>query len=108
MSFAAKCGLGEAVRYALDLGMPAIWARVQYLARELRAKLQKVGGVDVHDHGEVLCGLVSFSKRGVSPLVIKEACRKAGINNSLPQLQAEGEVGWENLGAPCTRAGFPL
>ena len=58
----SQVGLGVAVEYANRLGMDWIWARIQAIASELRAKLAKVPGVRVHDRGRLLCGLVSFTK----------------------------------------------
>lgn len=57
-----QVGLGIAVRYANELGLDWIWERVQFLAAELRTKLSGLPGVQVHDKGRVLCGIVSFSK----------------------------------------------
>ena len=54
-------GLGLAVDYALQLGMDAIWERVQFLAADLRQKLQTVAGVTVQDKGRLLCGIISFT-----------------------------------------------
>lgn len=57
-----QVGLGVAVRYCLAVGPQAIWLRVRHLAHILRAGLGAIAGVRVHDHGRVLCGIVSFSK----------------------------------------------
>ena len=54
-------GLGLAVDYALQLGMDAIWERVQFLAADLRQKLQTVPGATVQDKGRLLCGIISFT-----------------------------------------------
>ncbi|KAK9901374.1 hypothetical protein WJX75_009053 [Coccomyxa subellipsoidea] len=78
--FAGVVGLGIAVRYANELGLDWIWERVQFLAAELRTKLSGLPGVQVHDKGRVLCGIVSFSKNGVSPEKMKAALLEKGIN----------------------------
>lgn len=67
MSQAARVGLGVAATYALDLGVPRIWARIKALASRLREGLRDIPGVHVHDQGAVQCGIVSFTKAGVAP-----------------------------------------
>lgn len=57
-----QVGLGVAVDQLLTLGIDRVWQRIQYLAEELRARLRRVSGVLVHDHGAVLCGIVTFTK----------------------------------------------
>ena len=66
MSFAAKVGLGVAAAECVALGVARVWARVQALASALRAGLAAVPGVTVHDHGRVLCGVVSFTVSGTT------------------------------------------
>ena len=79
-SFAAKVGLGAAVRYALDVGVDRIAATVGALAAELRERLRGLAGVAVHDRGAVLCGIVSFTKAGVDPEAAKARLAEAGIS----------------------------
>lgn len=64
MSFAAKVGLGVAVEECVRLGIGRIWAQIQHLAALLRAGLAEVPGCTLHDHGRLLCGLVSFTLQG--------------------------------------------
>jgi cysteine desulfurase / selenocysteine lyase len=73
---AGTLGLGAAVEYALGLGLEAIWERVQGLATRLRAGLAEIPGVTVHDRGEVLGGIVTFTIGESNPEVIKEALRE--------------------------------
>lgn len=56
-----QVGLGVAVDYVNELGIEAIWKRIQHLAGILRKKLAAVPGAHVHDTGRILCGIVSFS-----------------------------------------------
>jgi selenocysteine lyase/cysteine desulfurase len=63
-SVAAKIGLGVAINYALTVGVPAGWARIQALADGLRRRLAAVPGVTVRDKGLVRCGIVSFEVAG--------------------------------------------
>ena len=60
-------GLGEAVRYADEIGMPAIWKRVQDLAAYTRSLLAAIPGVTVHDTGSVQSGIVTFSIENMKP-----------------------------------------
>src|SRR5215472_5922912 len=57
-STALRLGLGRAIEYALDLGLPTIWDRVAALAGGLRSRLGAISGVIVHDLGRVKCGIV--------------------------------------------------
>lgn len=58
---AVQLGLGIALEYILDIGIDAIWQRVQFLAGMLREKLCEVPGATVQDRGRLLCGIVSFT-----------------------------------------------
>lgn len=58
---AGLIGLGTAVAYALDWGLPAIEARVTGLAATLRDRLGRIAGVSVTDIGQRRCGIVGFT-----------------------------------------------
>jgi len=81
-NFAAKLGLGAAVRYALDWGLGAIWARIEPLANRLRERLEQLPGVKVHDLGAVRCGIVTFTVEGRQPEALRQALRGRRINVS--------------------------
>src|SRR4051812_25713020 len=62
--YAGKVGLGVAVDYALELGVEAIWARIQDLASRLRTMLREIDGVTLLDRGAVLGATVTFTVDG--------------------------------------------
>jgi cysteine desulfurase / selenocysteine lyase len=80
---ATRIGLGTAARYATDLGLGAIWRRVQSLATRLRDRLAQIPGVQVCDQGRTQCGIVSFVCQGISPQVVKAALASQRINVSV-------------------------
>ena len=80
---ATRLGLGVAARYARDIGLEAVWQRVQLLAERLRAGLAQIPGVQVCDQGRVRCAIVSFVCRSVAPEVIKASLARQRINVSV-------------------------
>ncbi len=81
--YAGKLGLGVAARYALNLGLPAIWDRIHMLASRLRSLLHDLDNVTVQDLGQVQCGIVSFSVTGMAPRDLQQALRQQNINISV-------------------------
>lgn len=86
-NIAAKIGLATAIDYANEIGLPAIWERVQYLATLLRTRLSEISSVELHDLGENKCGIVTFTAKGKSPEEIKNylAQKKIHVSISLEQ-----------------------
>ena len=82
-NYATKIGLGVAVDYALEWGLEAIRSRVNALAADLRRQLDATPGVTVHDRGEELCALVTFSVAGHSTEAVVDALGGDHINVSL-------------------------
>lgn len=80
---AGRVGLMEAVRYAKDIGLANIEARVTALGQDLRGALSEVDGVSVHDLGRKKSGIVTFMKEGTDPKSIAEELRAQGINVSV-------------------------
>ncbi len=80
---AGKIALGRAADYALAVGLEAIERRVQELARSLRAQLASIPGVQIHEQGEPLSGIVSFSRQDVPAQVLHQVLLEHGINTSI-------------------------
>jgi cysteine desulfurase / selenocysteine lyase len=80
---AGRVGLRAAVRYALDIGLEPISARVNMLAERLRASLAELPGVTVRDLGRVRSGIVTFTKEDEQPGDIQARLRAAGISVSI-------------------------
>lgn len=73
-------GLQKAVEYALQIGIDRIWQRVQYLAALFRQRLRKIDGIVVHDQGNDLCGIVTFSVAGIPAKEVKAKLATKNIN----------------------------
>jgi cysteine desulfurase / selenocysteine lyase len=73
-------GLGVAADYALGWGLDAIEQRIIALAGTLRARLEELPGVRVHDRGERRCGIVTFSVEGIPAPRVKDALTAAGVH----------------------------
>jgi selenocysteine lyase/cysteine desulfurase len=81
--YAGKVGLGVAADYALAIGLDAIAARVQALARTLRRELGELERVEVHDRGVVLGATVTFTVAGLTAAEVKAALARERINVSV-------------------------
>jgi selenocysteine lyase/cysteine desulfurase len=82
-SIALQLGLGAAARYAVDLGTPEIEARVLMLGTVLRGMLSEIPRVTVHDRGDRLGGIVTFTVEGFSAEDVRIALRERFINTSI-------------------------
>jgi cysteine desulfurase/selenocysteine lyase len=80
---AGRVGLRAAVRYALEIGLEQIRARVNMLADRLRTSLAELPGVTVRDLGRVRSGIVTFTKDGEQPRDIQARLRTANISVSV-------------------------
>jgi selenocysteine lyase/cysteine desulfurase len=82
-AYALQIGFGTAAAYFNQLGHDACWQRIQDLASYARAGLTEIKGVEVHDTGKVLGGIIGFSKKGLDPEKVKTALQQQGITSSV-------------------------
>jgi len=85
---AGRVGLGAAVDYALQWGMPSIYERVSALGAGLREALATVPGVTVRDKGLRRCGIVTFDKRGEDASAVRARLAAHRINTSVTVREA--------------------
>lgn len=82
-SVAAKIALGRAIDYATTLGIDNIERRVSRLAGLLRDRLASMSGVQVHEQGEWLSGLVTFSVDREPATELQLRLQRHAINTSV-------------------------
>jgi selenocysteine lyase/cysteine desulfurase len=75
-------GLGEAARYALQVGVEKTGQRARALAAELRTRLAAIPGCRVLDRGRELAALVTVEVTGHSAPELVNLLRKQRINTS--------------------------
>ena len=80
---AGRIGLARAVRYARDIGLGPIEARVSDIAATLREALSDLPNVSVHDLGVKQCGIVTFRKQDESASEMSARLNQKGINVSV-------------------------
>jgi cysteine desulfurase / selenocysteine lyase len=81
-NIAGKIGLGVAVDYALQWGLPTLRRRISGLANCLRSELDRVPGVTVRDPGVERCGIVTFTLDGHSTAEVQSLLAASKINVS--------------------------
>jgi len=96
-SLALRCGLANALREALDLGLDTIRATIDANAQALRAELAAISGITVLDQGRERSGLVSFNLAGHDAGDVQRTLAAQGItigSNGVPytplDMQARG------------------
>jgi selenocysteine lyase/cysteine desulfurase len=92
-------GLGEAARYAMDVGIERGGKRARDLAAQLRAKLREIPGVKVLDRGSELAAIVTLQVAGWDATELSKFLRKRGINTSA-SLRAYAVIDMDEKGAP--------
>ncbi len=78
-SRALTVGLGAATQYALDIGLPAIWARITRLGGLLADQLSTVSGVQVYRGGARQAGIVGFTVNGTSAGCVRDYLHRRGV-----------------------------
>jgi selenocysteine lyase/cysteine desulfurase len=81
-AYSLVLGLGEAARYALDVGIERGGTRARHLAAILRDQLKAIPGVRVLDRGNQLAALVTVEVAGWDATELSKLLRKRGINTS--------------------------
>ena len=80
--FAGQAALGQAVDYAMELGLEAIERRVVDLAASLREGLQETGVLELTDQGVKKSGLGTFQHQRLDAEQVKALVSKQNINVS--------------------------
>lgn len=96
-NMAGQLALAAAAEYALDIGLDAIWARIQTLSRDLLLGLDAIAGVNTNQRVGQQSGIVTFSKTGVVPQELVSCLRSKGINTSSLSLQ-QAKLDFERQG----------
>src|SRR5258708_38550570 len=75
-------GMGEAARYALEVGVERGGRRARELATTLRGKLGGLNGIRVLDRGSELAAIVTIEVSGWDATELSKLLRTTGINSS--------------------------
>lgn len=81
-SYALVLGLGEAARYALEVGVEESGRRAIALAASLRERLAALPGVRIADPGREKCAIVTAAVAGWHAADLMKRLRQEGINTS--------------------------
>ena len=81
-AYSLVLGLGEAARYALEVGVERGGRRARELAAMLRRRLEALPGMRVLDRGPELAAIVTVDVAGHDPEELVNLLRQRGINTS--------------------------
>jgi cysteine desulfurase / selenocysteine lyase len=82
-NIANRLGLGEAVRYALEVGQPRMEHRILQLSTHLRNNLSKIAGIYIHHKETTKCGIVTFHCENIEPKVLQALMMEDGFELSV-------------------------
>ncbi|HEV2131366.1 MAG TPA: aminotransferase class V-fold PLP-dependent enzyme [Longimicrobiaceae bacterium] len=82
LNYAGVIGLGEAARYALEVGIERGGGRARELADHAREQLSAVAGIRVLDRGPELCAIVTAEVEGWHAPELVGRLRERGINTA--------------------------
>jgi selenocysteine lyase/cysteine desulfurase len=97
-AYSLVLGLGEAARYAVEVGIERGGRRARELAASLRTKLSGIGGIRVLDRGRELAAIVTADVSGWDATELSKLLRKRGINSSA-SLRAYAVIDMDEKGA---------
>jgi selenocysteine lyase/cysteine desulfurase len=80
--YALLLGMGEAARYALEVGIEVGGDRATRLAAYVRERLGSLPGIRIADRGQRLCAIATAEVVGRDAPSVVLSLRKAGINTS--------------------------
>jgi selenocysteine lyase/cysteine desulfurase len=81
-AYSSVLGLGEAARYALEVGVERGGRRARELAAALRRELVELKGIRVLDRGSELAAIVTIEVAGWDATELSKLLRTRGINTS--------------------------
>jgi len=81
-AYSLVLGLGEAARYALEVGVERGGRRARGLAAALRGKLSRLNGIRVLDRGTELASIVTIEMAGWNAQELSKLLRARGINTA--------------------------
>ena len=97
---AGRVGLNAAAAYTNAVGIASIENRVLGLGRQLLEELSRTSGVQLRDVAAKLCGIVTFTKQGISPAQIAEQLKQKNINVSVSvDVYSQLDLGARNIPA---------
>lgn len=97
-AYSLVLGLGEAARYALEVGVERGGRRARELAATLRSKLRGFSGIRVLDRGSELAAIVTLQVAGWDATELSKLLRTRGINSSA-SLRAYAVIDMDEKGA---------
>jgi len=97
-AYSLVLGLGEAARYALQVGVERGGKRARELAGILRSKLSGLSGIRVLDRGRELAAIVTLQVPGWDATELSKLLRTRGIN-STASLRAYAVIDMDEKGA---------